>query len=148
MEMIVFIGIPGSGKSTFYKERFYDTHLRINLDMLKTRSREAAFIQTCFKTRQPFVIDNTNVTREQRQKYLQLAKESGFRIVGYYFEISPPDAIRRNEQRSGKKYVPKPAIFSAYNRLEPPNFSEGFDQIFCITPNIEFHFKVQEISPE
>jgi transcriptional regulator with XRE-family HTH domain len=37
VEAIIFVGIQASGKSTFYRERFFDTHLRINLDMLKTR---------------------------------------------------------------------------------------------------------------
>ena len=40
MEAVILIGIQGSGKSTFYRERFFDTHVRINLDMLKTRQRE------------------------------------------------------------------------------------------------------------
>jgi predicted kinase len=35
MEAVIFVGIQGSGKSTFYNERFVDTHIRINLDMLK-----------------------------------------------------------------------------------------------------------------
>jgi tRNA uridine 5-carbamoylmethylation protein Kti12 len=40
VNLVLFSGIPGSGKSTFYKEIFYDTHVRVNLDMLKTRNRE------------------------------------------------------------------------------------------------------------
>ena len=40
MQLIIFIGIQASGKSTFYQQYFYHTHLRINLDMLKTRHRE------------------------------------------------------------------------------------------------------------
>jgi predicted kinase len=47
MEAILFIGIPASGKSTFYKERFFTTHIRVNLDMLKTRKREALILQAC-----------------------------------------------------------------------------------------------------
>lgn len=37
VEGIIFVGIQPSGKSTFYHDRFSNTHLRINLDMLKTR---------------------------------------------------------------------------------------------------------------
>jgi predicted kinase len=40
MEAVILIGIQGSGKSTFCRERFFNTHIRINLDMLKTRHRE------------------------------------------------------------------------------------------------------------
>jgi predicted kinase len=39
MQLVILIGIQGSGKSSFFKERFVDTHIRINLDMLKTRRR-------------------------------------------------------------------------------------------------------------
>jgi predicted kinase len=45
MEAVIFVGIQGTGKSTFYKERFFDTHVRINLDMLKTRHREKLLVQ-------------------------------------------------------------------------------------------------------
>ncbi|RYG54885.1 ATP-binding protein, partial [bacterium] len=30
MEALLFIGIPGAGKSTFFRQRFFDTHQRIN----------------------------------------------------------------------------------------------------------------------
>ena len=47
MEAIVFVGIQASGKSTFYRERFFATHVRISLDLLRTRHREGRFLQTC-----------------------------------------------------------------------------------------------------
>lgn len=39
MEAVIFIGIQGAGQSSFYKERFFQTHVRSNLDMLRTRRR-------------------------------------------------------------------------------------------------------------
>ena len=60
MTAIILIGIPASGKSTFCKERLFDTHLRLNLDMLKTRHREKLLLQACIAAQQPFVVDNTN----------------------------------------------------------------------------------------
>ncbi len=44
MEAVIFIGIQATGKSIFYKDRFFKTHIRINLDMLRTMNREALFI--------------------------------------------------------------------------------------------------------
>jgi len=44
MEMVLFIGIQASGKTSFYRERFFRTHVRVNLDMLKTRGREELLI--------------------------------------------------------------------------------------------------------
>ena len=77
MEAVIFVGLQGAGKSTFYRERFFATHLRINLDMLKTRHREGRFLQACIETRQPFVVDNTNPTRAERQVYIEAAKQAG-----------------------------------------------------------------------
>ena len=53
MEAVVLIGLQGAGKSTFYRDRFFATHVRINLDMLKTRHREWRLLQTYLETRQP-----------------------------------------------------------------------------------------------
>ena len=61
MEAVILIGIQGSGKSSFYKERFFNTHVRINLDMLKTKHRQQVLFEACLASKQPFVADNTNV---------------------------------------------------------------------------------------
>ena len=34
MEAVIFIGLQASGKSTFYRQRFFRTHVRTNMDML------------------------------------------------------------------------------------------------------------------
>ena len=47
MEAVILIGIQASGKSSFYKERFFDTHVRINLDMLKTKHRQRVLLDAC-----------------------------------------------------------------------------------------------------
>ncbi|MGR8932791.1 MAG: hypothetical protein ACU837_00190 [Gammaproteobacteria bacterium] len=85
-EIVIFIGIQASGKSSFYRERYFRTHVRINLDMLKTRHREFCLIQTCLETGQALVIDNNNPNRAVRERYIQLAKAKRFRVVGYYFQ--------------------------------------------------------------
>ncbi len=57
MQAIIFIGIQASGKSSFYKEQFFKTHIRINLDMLRTRHREDILLRACLEAKQPFVVD-------------------------------------------------------------------------------------------
>jgi predicted kinase len=71
VEAVVFIGVQASGKSSFYRERFFDTHLRINLDMLKTRHRERMLLRACIEAGQSFVVDNTNPSVEERARYIQ-----------------------------------------------------------------------------
>jgi hypothetical protein len=68
VETIFFVGIQASEKSTFYSHHFFHTHVRINLDMLKTRHREKRLMKTCLEIGQPFVVDNTNPTPEERSR--------------------------------------------------------------------------------
>jgi predicted kinase len=69
MEAIILMGLQGAGKSTFYQTYFFNTHIRINLDMLKTRHREKTLLQACLEAKQSFVIDNTNPKFEDRSRY-------------------------------------------------------------------------------
>jgi predicted kinase len=134
MEAVIFIGLQGSGKSSFYKERFFRTHVRISLDLLKTRHRERLFLQACLATDQRFVIDNTNLTRVERSRYIEAAKAARVRysIVGYYFESKVEDCLRRNAERPEVERIPEVGILSAATRLEFPTWDEDFDQLFHV----------------
>ena len=132
MQAIIFTSIQASGKSTFYKEYFFKTHIRINLDMLKTRHREKLLVSACIEAKQPFVVDNTNATRETRARYIIPAKQAGFEIVGYYFQSRIDDALRRNETRTGKERIPDGGIHGTHSRLEIPSFDEGFAKLYYV----------------
>lgn len=132
MKGVIFMGAQASGKSTFYLQQFYKTHIRINLDMLKTRHREALIFQACLHAKQPMVIDNTNPTVEVRAKYLSGFHEHRFHVTGYFFESSLVDCLRRNEQRQGKEKIPTVGVKSTYHKLEKPTLEEGFDELFSV----------------
>jgi predicted kinase len=148
VEVVIFIGLQGAGKSTFYKDRFFATHLRINLDMLKTRHRERRLLQVCLETRQPFVVDNTNPTRAERAVYIQAAKEAGFRVIGYYFQSRVEDCKRRNEQRTPNLQVPLRGILGTAGRMELPSKEEGFDELHYVRINEAGSFVVEEWQDE
>jgi predicted kinase len=133
MEAVIFVGIQGAGKTTFYRERFSETHVRISLDLLKTRNREQAFLQTCLQTGQPFVIDNTNVKGAERAIYIERAKTAGFRVTGYFFETSIRDALRRNKLRSGRAVIPAPGVIGTFKRLQRPSLQEGFHELYLVS---------------
>lgn len=143
MEMVLFIGIQATGKSSFYKQRFFRTHVRINLDMLKTRNRERLLLNACLAGQTKFVIDNTNLTRDERSQYIQAAKGAGFRVVGYFFESKVADALRRNRARNGNERVPDIAIPGSSNRLQLPQFDEGFDELFFVRMTQNDKFQVE-----
>lgn len=142
MELILFIGLQALGKSSFYKERFFHSHVRINLDMLKTRHRERTLFQTCLALRQPCVIDNTNTSHSERAPFLKAAQAAKFRTIGYYFQADVEACLRRNAQR-GYGVVPDKAIYGTLGRLERPQLSEGFDQLFYVKLD-ETGFVVEE----
>lgn len=142
MQAIIFIGIQATGKSTFYKENFFSSHVHISLDLLRTRHREKIFLEACLQTQQPFVVDNTNPTNQDRQRYIGVAKANNYETIGYYFESKIKDAIARNNQRVGKALIPEKGIKGTYNRLETPSLDEGFDQLFFVRLNNEGCFEV------
>ena len=140
MEAIIFIGVQASGKSTFFHQKFRDSHIRINLDMLKTRHRESLLFDACLLMKQSFVVDNTNPTFQDRRRYIPKAIDAGFRLIGFYFEPRIEDALRRNAKRPMGMRVSEKGIGNTYGRLIPPSFEEGFNELFTvrITDNNEF----------
>jgi predicted kinase len=134
---VIFIGPQASGKSTFYIEQFYKTHIRINLDMLKTRHREMILLRACVDAKQSVVIDNTNPTVEERRKYLGLFKMHKFEVVGYYFSATIDQCLQRNQLRSNRDRIPEVGIKATFKKLQPPHFGEGFDRIFVVNTALD-----------
>ncbi len=148
MEAVIFVGIQASGKSTFYSQRFFETHIRINRDMLKTPHREQMLIEACLACQQSFVVDNTNVSREKRARYIALAKAAGFRVIGYYFRTKLGDSIARNRARVPGQIVPVKGIAGMYHQLQVPVPDEGFDNLYVVEINGAGGFDVQEWAGE
>jgi predicted kinase len=142
MEAVIFVGAQGAGKTTYYRRRFFDTHVRISLDMLRTRAREQILIRACLLARQPFVVDNTNALASQRAVYIGMATESRFRIVAYYFRTELREALRRNAARKGRQAIPAGGVIGTFKRLQPPTPEEGFDEIHTVALNAAGEFEV------
>lgn len=132
MQLVLFIGAQATGKSTFYKQNFADTHIRLNLDMLKTRHREQCLFQACLQAKQALVIDNTNPTAADRARYIVPARAAHFRVCAYYFISDLPSALARNATRTGKACIPEVGIRATFKKLEPPEYTEDFDEIYHI----------------
>lgn len=145
MEAIIFSGIQASGKTTYFLQHFFHTHVRISMDLLRTRHREMQFTELCLQTGQRFVIDNTNPTVEERIRYIQPALTAKFKVTGYFFESTIGEAIRRNAGRTGKARIPEKGVGGTYKRLEIPKLSEGFHSLFKVKLTPENQYLIEEV---
>lgn len=130
--MIIFCGIQATGKSTFYKERFFNSHIRISMDLLNTRNKESKFLELAFATQSRVVIDNTNPARTDREKYIALANANRYKIVGYYFQSKLDVAIERNKTRMGKEKISDAGLRGTYAKLQIPAVDEGFHELYYV----------------
>lgn len=130
--MVIMIGIQGSGKSEFCRRFFSNRFIRVNLDTLNTRNNEMRLISECISQGKDIVVDNTNPTKKERSKYINIGKENGYRIIGYFMQSRLQDCIARNNLRQGKAKIPAKAIAATSNRLEMPDFNEGFDELYFV----------------
>lgn len=136
-EAVIFVGLQGSGKTTYFNDHFAATHEHVSRDIHGTAEREAAILRECLHSGRSFVVDNTNATRAVRSGYIRGAKTAGFRVISYFFDAPVRTAIGRNNHRKDKKPIPVPAILRTAKLLEPPSVDEGFDEVRTIKPEPE-----------
>jgi predicted kinase len=132
MEAIVLCGLQGAGKTTLYRDRWLETHVRVSMDLLRTRAREAALLELCLATRQPFVVDNTNPTVADRARYVEPARAAGFRVVGYLVDADATEALAGNARRARR--VPERGVLGTARRFIRPAPEEGFDELWHAVP--------------
>ena len=136
LELIIFVGLQGAGKSTYYHTHLAATHVHVSKDLMKnTRDRDAKqqrMIEEALAASRSVVVDNTNPTPAVRAPLIELGRRYGARVVAYFFEVAVRDAVARNRLREGKARVPDVAIFVTAKKLVPPTFPEGFDEVRVI----------------
>jgi predicted kinase len=146
MELIIFIGLQASGKSTFYRSHFADTHDHISKDLLgnnkKPARRQHQLIEDALRAGHSVVVDNTNPTRAERAELIALGKTFGATIIGYFFEVEVKRSLQWNAAREGKARVPDIAIFATRKRLARPDYAEGYDQLFLVRALVDGQFAI------
>ena len=147
VEVVIFVGLPAAGKTTFYQQRLAATHVHASKDLwpksADKHARQARELTAALASGRSVVVDNTNPTAADRALVIAAAREHGARVVGYYFAAEPREAIGRNRGREGKARVPNVAIFTAAKRMVVPERSEGFDELYRVTVAGEGTFDVQ-----
>jgi predicted kinase len=135
MEAVILCGLQGSGKTTLYRDRFIETHVRVSMDLLRTRAREAAFLTLCLETRQRFVVDNTNPTVADRARYVTPAREAGFKVVAYLVDVDHAIASARNAAR--ERVVPASGLRDVARRFVQPAPEERIDELWHATASLD-----------
>ena len=143
---MLLIGLPASGKTTFYQERFSATHRHISKDhwpnAARKDERQAQLIRSALRAGAPVVLDNTNPAPADRAAIIKLGREFGARIVGYFFTATTREAVGRNRGREGKQRVPDVAIFTTAKRMVVPTGAEGFDELYRVAIRADGGFDV------
>jgi predicted kinase len=147
VECLLFVGLPASGKSTFYQQRFAATHTHISKDLWPKSAdkgtRQARELRIALAAGHSVVVDNTSPTVADRAEVIGAARQLGARVVGYYFAATTREAIGRNSGRAGKARVPNVAIFTAAKRMVVPTKEEGFDELWRVAILSDGGFEVE-----
>lgn len=136
MEIVVFVGLQASGKSSFYRSRFARSHALVSKDLLRNNRnrerRQRELVAAALARGESVVVDNTNPTAADRAPLVAIARASGARAVCYYFESRVADCLARNAAREGRARVSEIGIFSIAARLAPPSAEEEFDERYYV----------------
>jgi predicted kinase len=151
-ELVLFVGLQGSGKSSFYRARFAGSHDLVSKDRFPNNRnparRQRRLVEEALAAGRSVVVDNTNPTAPERAELIALARAFGTRVVGYYFESRLADCLERNRRREGKARVPDVALYTTRKRLCRPTLAEGFDRLHYVRLLGEGRFEVFDWNDE
>ncbi|KAJ6155091.1 hypothetical protein N7470_005657 [Penicillium chermesinum] len=146
LELVIFCGSPGAGKSTYYWKNIQPLgYERVNQDLLKTRPKCLKVAREHLEAKRSVAVDNTNADAETRLVWITLAKDLGVPIRCVHL-LSPPVLCRHNNTvRAANKELnpesraslPGIAFGDFKKRYKKPELSEGFDDII----DVEFRFQ-------
>jgi predicted kinase len=141
--VVLAIGLPGSGKSTWFKRRGVTP---LSSDILRTLLfddiSEQRFQHLVFGTlrnilrarmiaRMPWnYVDATNLNARERRHWIQMAREFGYEVHAVFFDVPLQVCQERNLRR--QRVVPAEVMQNMAAKLQPPKFEEGFTKITVV----------------
>ncbi|KAI0928143.1 hypothetical protein AcV5_005807 [Taiwanofungus camphoratus] len=141
-EIVLFVGYPSLGKSSFYRKRFQsEGYVHVNQDTLRTREKCIKATREAIEEGNSCVVDNTNRNAETRKYYVDLAKklDAPIRCVVFngslelawhnnlYRAFNLPPSLAAKESKRG--LLPYSAFTSFRAQYEEPQLTEGFTEI-------------------
>ncbi|KAF8344335.1 polynucleotide kinase 3 phosphatase-domain-containing protein [Cantharellus anzutake] len=145
-EIVLFVGYPASGKTSFYKD-YFEPHeyVHVNQDTLGSKKKCLALVESSVKEGKSVVVDNTNRDVDTRKPYITLARKLKCSIRCLYFATPRETAIHNDVYRAflatpreGEVHIPvldpSPTLaFSSFqNNFEAPDVNEGFSEVKTI----------------
>ena len=142
-QIILAVGLPGSGKSTYFRRRgihpLSSDALRLWLldDETNQRYQHQVFLALRYLLRLRLAldcprnyVDATNLTPKERRPYFQLAARYGYEVRAIHFDVPLEVCRRRNRRR--RRNVPEEAMQRMARKLVPPTTKEGFVKITVV----------------
>jgi predicted kinase len=146
LEVIVFIGLQGAGKSTFYSQRFALTHVLVSKDRMRNNRRperrQRRLLAEALAGSRSVVVDNTNPSVAERAAIIDIARGFHARIVGYFFASPLAECHARNDARPSTHRVPPVGLLATAKRLVRPSRAEGFDELWTVLTLADLQFEI------
>lgn len=141
--VVLAIGLPGSGKSSWFKRNnisplssdlvrsilFDDPNEQRFQDLVFSNLR--SMLRARLIARRPMnYVDATNLTPHERSSWIKLAKDSGYEAQALYFDVPLDVCLERNQRR--QRTVSEDIMRKMAAKLKPPTFDEGFSKITVV----------------
>ena len=142
-EIILMVGMQGSGKSTFTTSYLIPAnYVRINQDTLKTKVKCFKETEEMMKLNKNIVVDNTNAKKDTRAEFIKLANKYDYKVRCVIMDVSNDYAIHNANYRSyklGIDFMPSIAFNMYKKNYEEPKLDEGFSDVVKIKPVIDMN---------